>query len=160
MQVKHSWLSLLGTFRLALLPLVRADAQISDPNLSVTREFNVVLTDNTKLYDLSCCMGATNEIKDDPRYKCFTHQDLAMSNAPGARRVGIQFCHHLPGWTPPDASRVFEDTCKLLTGEVITVDNGFCPQIWPNYQDGYKKKAPATPADATPAPPPVSLRQT
>ncbi|SPO21328.1 uncharacterized protein UTRI_00805 [Ustilago trichophora] len=152
MQLNHSWLALLGAVSLSLLPVVSGDTQIADPNLAVIRDFNIVLTDNTKLYDLACCQGLPGELPSlDVNYKCFPHQAMAMGNAPGSRRVGIQYCHHLPGKTPDEVKRAFEDACKGATGEVLTPDKGFCPQIWPNYDDKYKKPVPPTP-NPDPAP--------
>lgn len=155
MQVTHTWLALLGVVCLSLLPAVLADAQIQDPNLAVIRDFNIVLTDNTKVSDLSCCMGLANELPSVGQYRCFEHQALQMGMAPGARRVGIQYCHHLPGSTPDDASNAFKAACTGATGEVLTPDKGYCPQIWPNYKDDYKKPPPpASPAAPAPPPPP------
>ncbi len=108
----------------------------------VVRDFNIVLTDNTKVSDLACCMGLSGEIKSAPEYQCFDHQDLQMGTAPGSRRVGIQFCHHLPGSDPQAATDAFNNVCKQGTGEVIQTDKNYCPQIWPNFKDDYKKPAP------------------
>lgn len=160
MQVSPTWLTLLGSISsLFLLPSVGADdPQISDPNLAVIRQFNIVLTDNTKVSDLSCCMGVPNELPSVAQYRCFDHQSLSMGDAPGSRRMGIQYCHHLPGSTPDDASNAFKATCNQASGELITPDKGYCPQIWPNYKDDYKKPAPppAPASDPTPPPPPPS----
>ncbi|KAJ1029996.1 hypothetical protein NDA16_000909 [Ustilago loliicola] len=143
MQFNGSWLALLGAVSLSLLPSVSADTQISDPNWAVIRQFNIVLTDNTKVNDLFCCMGTSTELPSTDKYKCFDHQALQMGLAPGSRRMGIQYCHHLPGSTPDQATADFKDTCTKATGEVINPDKGYCPQIWPNYKDDYKKPAPA-----------------
>ncbi|SPO20408.1 uncharacterized protein UTRI_00805_B [Ustilago trichophora] len=146
MQLNHSWLALLGAVSLSLLPMVSAETQMANPNEAVIRDFNVVLTDNTKLYDLSCCQGVPGELPTlDGSYHCFPHQAMQMGNAPGSRRVGIQYCHHLPGKTQADVKKQFEDACKTATGEVLTVEKGFCPQIWPNYDDKYKKPTPPSP---------------
>lgn len=165
MQLTRSLLALLGAITLTLIPSVFADdAQISDPNLSVIREFNIVLTDNTKVSDLFCCMGTNSELASSDKYKCFEHQALQMGLAPGSRRMGIQYCHHLPGSTPDDATSVFKDMCTKGTGEFITPDKGYCPQIWPNYKDDYKKPAPAPapapaiqPDTSTPNAPPAKV---
>lgn len=161
MQPNGSWLTLLGAICVSLLPSISADTQISDPYLYVIRQFNIVLTDNTKASDLSCCMGAPTELPSAEEYKCFEHQALQMGLAPGSRRVGIQYCHHLPKSTPENAVKAFEGSCLKATGERIGPDSGLCPQVWPNYKDDYKKLAPAAdpaakpstpdPASATPA---------
>ncbi|GAC99474.1 nonribosomal peptide synthase Pes1 [Pseudozyma hubeiensis SY62] len=161
MKTRRTWLVLLGAVSLALIPHVTADdPQITDPNLAVIRDFNIVLTDNTKVNDLQCCMGLSNELPSVAQYQCFEHQDMQMGSAPGSRRLGLQFCSHLPGSTPDDASNAFKDACAKGSGEVITVDKGYCPQIWPNYKDDYKKPAPVAgsspdgDAKSTPATPP------
>ena len=152
MQLHRSWLALLGAVSLALIPPpVSADAQLQDPNLSVIRQYNIVLTDNTKLYDLSCCMGLDNELPSIGQYQCFAHQDMQMGNAPGSRRMGLQYCEHLPGSTPDDAKNAFKDACTKATGELLTPDQNYCPQIWPNYKDDYKKPPPPAPAAPAPA---------
>ncbi|CDU23349.1 uncharacterized protein SPSC_01978 [Sporisorium scitamineum] len=158
MQLKRTWLALLGAVSLALISQVAADdPQITNPYLTVIRQFNIVLTDNTKVYDLACCMGVPNELATTQTRRCFEHQDLAMSHTPGARRMGLQYCHHLPGSTPDEATQRFKERCTLDGGEIITPDKSYCPQIWPNYDDKYVKPAPA-PAPAPGgdgAPPPA-----
>lgn len=156
MQLSHRWLAFLGAVCVTLLPTVLADDQISDPNLPVIRQFNIVLTDNTKVSDLSCCMGLSNEIPSVGQYKCSPSQAMQMSDAPGSRRLGLQFCHHLPGSTPDDASGAFKAACSAGQGELITPDKGYCPQVWPNYDEKYVKPAPPAPAaDPAPAPAPA-----
>lgn len=150
MQRNGSWLTLLGAICVSLLPSISATTQISDPNLETIRQFNIVLTDNTKVNDLFCCMGTSAQILSTAQYKCFEHQTLDMGNAPGSRRMGIQFCHHLPGFNPDEAVAAFKDSCSKASGEVISPDEGQCPQIWPNYKDDYKKPAPAPAPDAPP----------
>lgn len=163
MQLNRPWIALLGAISLTLVSRVSADnPQITDPNLKVIRQFNIVLTDNTKVSDLLCCMGTPNELPSIKEYQCFEHQDMQMGSAPGSRRMGIQFCSHLPGSTPDDALNAFKETCTKATGEVLTPDKGYCPQIWPNYDDKYVKPAPVTVAGnggdvaPTPASPPPS----
>ncbi|KAJ1027810.1 hypothetical protein NDA13_003264 [Ustilago tritici] len=143
MQRNGSWLTLLGAICVSLLPSISAYTQISDPNLYVIRQFNIVLTDNTKVSDLFCCMGIPSELPSAPQYKCFEHQVLNMGLAPGSRRMGIQYCHHLRGSTPDEALAAFKDNCSKATGEYINPDKGLCPRAWPNYKDDYKKPAPA-----------------
>ncbi|KAJ1032243.1 hypothetical protein NDA18_001735 [Ustilago nuda] len=150
MQRNGSWLTLLGAICASLLPSISAGTQISDPNLAVIRQFNIVLTDNTKVYDLFCCMGTPTELASTDKYRCFEHQALQMGLAPGSRRMGIQYCHHLPGSTPDEALDAFKGSCSKAGGEFINPDQGQCPQVWPNYKDDYKKPAPA-PAPAVPA---------
>lgn len=157
MLLSRHWLSLLGTLSLFLRPSVADDAQISDPNLSVIRQFNIILTDNTKISDLSCCMGLSNELPSVAQYKCFDHEAMQMSDAPGSRRVGLQHCHHLPGSTPDDARDAFKAACSGGTGEQLTPDKGYCPTVWPNYDEKYKKPSTPTPAsDPAPAPAPAT----
>ncbi|CBQ68137.1 conserved hypothetical protein [Sporisorium reilianum SRZ2] len=154
----RTWLALLGAVSLALVSHVAADdAQITNPNLAVIRTFNIILTDNTKVSDLTCCMGVPGEFATSPQFQCFEHQDMAMGSAPGSRRLGLQYCHHLPGSTPDEASQAFKDMCTKATGEVLTTDKGYCPQRWPNYDDKYVKPAPAPAPGAAsdPAPPPA-----
>ncbi|SNX84115.1 uncharacterized protein MEPE_02823 [Melanopsichium pennsylvanicum] len=157
MGLTRTWLVLLGTISLSLLPLVLADTQLADPNLAVISEFNVVLTDNTKWFDLGCCMSTNADLASIGQYSCVPHKDLQLGQAPGSRRIGIQFCHHRSDGSSPDQVKsIFKSVCEKNTGSWLEPDGSYCPQIWPNYKDGYKKPAPpaAPKADPDPAPPP------
>ncbi|TKY90948.1 hypothetical protein EX895_000946 [Sporisorium graminicola] len=158
MQVQRTWLALLGAVWLVLPSHVAADdPQITNPNQATIRQFNIVLTDNTKVYDLGCCMGVPNELASAPQWKAFEHQRMAMASTPGARTFGLQFCHHLPGSKPEEATQAFKDVCTKNGGEVITPEKGYCPQNWPNYDEKYVKPAltRAPGAGDDPAPPPA-----
>lgn len=158
MSLLGAWLALLGSVALCPLGRVSAETQISDPNLAVIREFNVVLTDNTKISDLSCCMGTDHALPSVGQYWCYDFQPLELGTAPGSRRVGIQYCTHMPDSTPQDAINAFQKSCTAATGELITPEKGYCPQRWPNYDSNYHKPAPPLPpsADKSPPPPPAT----
>ena len=55
-----------------------------------------------------------------------------------------------------DAKNAFKDACTKATGELLTPDQNYCPQIWPNYKDDYKKPPPPAPAAPAPPPPPAT----